>query len=584
MIAAVRHESFYRTGLSVDEDAGVYAGWVSRQSSCADTCALEHESDELTLMLFSEGQPAFGAMSARCDKASGDVPGSRNNVLSRYHGDASFPACLEGRFHGLLIDRRRGTTMLFNDRWGMQRLYVHEAREGVYFAAEAKAILAVRPELRRCSPRGLGEMVSCGCVLENRTLFQGIDVLPPASAWLLRNGAVERRGSYFEPRDWEEQPGEQPEQFYQQLREAFARSVEVQFDGSERVGMSLTGGLDTRMIMSWQRARPGAMPCYSFGGTIRDCQDVVLARKIARQCGQSYEVIHVGEEFLSRFPHYAERSIYLTDGCTGAAHAADLYVNERARQIAPVRMTGNYGGEVLRRVRAFRPSDPVAGLYYPDFMTYVREARDTYTQLLGGHPLSFAVFRQAPWHHYGLLALEQTQLSVRSPFLDNDLVQTVYRAPESACSSADISLRLIADGNPDLLRIRTDRGLAGTRGPLASAAIRWLLDFTAKAEYAYSDGMPNWLANIDHRLAPLHLDHLFLGRHKFAHYRIWYRDVLSSYVQAILLDPRTLSRPYLDRATVEQVVRGHLGGSQNHTDAIHQLLTLELIQRRFFDG
>ena len=68
--------------------------------------------------------------------------------------------------------------MLFNDRYGMHRLYYHESKEAFYFAVEAKAILEVCPDLRRADPRGLGEFVACGCVLENRTLFEGIYVLP----------------------------------------------------------------------------------------------------------------------------------------------------------------------------------------------------------------------------------------------------------------------------------------------------------------------------------------------------------------------------------------------------------------------
>ena len=59
--------------------------------------------------------------------------------------------------------------------------------------------------------------------------------------------------------------------------------------------------------------------------------------------------------FSRKFPRYAERTVYLTDGCVEVSHSPDLYVNELAREIAPVRMTGNYGGEVLRRVRAFKP-------------------------------------------------------------------------------------------------------------------------------------------------------------------------------------------------------------------------------------
>src|SRR5437870_13216825 len=225
--------------------------------------------------------------------------------------------------------------------------------------------------------------------------------------------------------------------------------------------MSLTGGLDTRMIMAWHKPAPGSLPCYTFGGMFRDCQDVLVARQVARACGQFHEVIPVGDEFLSRFPNYAERTVFLTDGCADVSHSPDLYVNERAREIAPIRMTGNYGGEVLRRVRAFKPVEPLPGLFRPELLSYVRQAEKTYGSLLQGHPLSFAVFQQAPWHHYGSLTLEETQLPLRSPFLDNDFVRTVFRAPESACADNDVCLRLIGDGNPALRRIRTDRGVGG---------------------------------------------------------------------------------------------------------------------------
>ena len=63
------------------------------------------------------------------------------------------------------------------------------------------------------------------------------------------------------------------------------------------------------------------------------------------------------------FHHYAERTVYLTDGCADVRRSSDLYLNERASKIAPVRMTGNYGSEVLRRVRALKPTMPMPGLF-----------------------------------------------------------------------------------------------------------------------------------------------------------------------------------------------------------------------------
>src|ERR1700691_4672292 len=216
----------------------------------------------------------------------------------------------------------------------------------------------------------------------------------------------------------------------------------------------------------------------------RDCQDVVMARKVARVCGQEHQVIPVDDNFLSQFPRYSERTVFLTDGCVEVKHAPDLYVNECAAKIAPGRITGNYGGEVLRGVRAFKPVDPVPGLFHPDLSSYIQQAKETYSGLLHGHPLSFAVFRQAPWHHYGLLSLEQSQLSMRSPYLDNDFVRTVFRAPHSATANSEVSRRLIADGDARLTQIRTDRTSISSRNGWRTSAIRSFLDFTVKAEYA----------------------------------------------------------------------------------------------------
>jgi asparagine synthase (glutamine-hydrolysing) len=84
-------------------------------------------------------------------------------------------------------------------------------------------------------------------------------------------------------------------------------------------------------------------------------------------------------------------------------------------------------------------------------------------------------------------------------------------------------------------------------------------------------------------LSALRPARLFLGRHKLLHYRVWYRDALSNYVRQMLLDPRTLSRPYLKRRMVETIVNEHVSGQRNYTTAIHKLLTMELIQRLFFD-
>src|ERR1700680_808526 len=205
MVEALRHEDFYVTGTWVEESLGVYVGWIARKDSFSDGMPVRNERGDVVLVFSGEEFPEPGtAQRLKERRHELDVSGP-SYLVHLYEEDSSFPAGLNGRFHGLLTDRSRGTAMLFNDRYGMHRTYYHESKNAFYFAAEAKAILAVRPELRRMSRQGIGEFSACGAVLENRTLFEGIQVLPQASAWVFRDGSLEGTKGYFHPREWEEQ-------------------------------------------------------------------------------------------------------------------------------------------------------------------------------------------------------------------------------------------------------------------------------------------------------------------------------------------------------------------------------------------
>jgi len=245
-------------------------------------------------------------------------------------------------------------------------------------------------------------------------------------------------------------------------------------------------------------------------------------------------------------------------------------------------MVGTFGSEIIRAAVMFKAVMPKGDVYRPEILAEVSRAGETYRDQLRGHRTSMVAFRQPAAYNFGVLMLEQTQLTLRSPYLDNEVVRNVFRAPRVE-KGDDVRLRLIRDGSPALARLRTDRGLC-ISNPVAAAMNRALLEFTFKAEYAYDYGMPQWVAQVDHALAPFHLERMWMGRHKLFHFRWWYRTILANYVREMLLDPRTLARPYLNRSAVEAVVRGHLKGNHNFTTEIHRLLSLELLHRLFVDA
>jgi asparagine synthase (glutamine-hydrolysing) len=585
MTATLTRESFYTVGTWEEASQGVYLGWAARKGSFCDGMPMINERNDIVMVFSGEEYPEPGTAQRLKARGHGLANAEGPSYLVHlYEEDASFPRELNGRFHGVVVDRAGGKAMLFNDRFGMHRIYFHEAKDGFYFSSETKAILAVRPELRILETQGLGEFISCGAVLENRSLFERIHVLPQGSSWVFRNRKLEQRNSYFDPKEWEEQDPLDPEAYYSELRRTFTENLPRYFAESERIAMSLTGGLDTRMIMANRKFAPDSLPCYTFGSMFREHEDVRVARRVAHACGQPFQILTAGSEFLAQFGSYAERTIEITEGCVEVNRAPDLYLNELARDVAPVRMTGIYGGEILRRVVGFKPVEPLEGVFSEDALVSIHRGAQTYFDVRRCHPISFAAFRQGPWYMHGNLALEESQLTMRTPYLDNDFVRTVFRSPASALEDNDISLRLVADGDRVLSAIPTDRGLAGTRQSFSARTAHGIQEFLFKAEYAYDMGMPQWLAQIDHTFSAFHFERLFLGRHKPVHFRTWYRNALAAYLREILLDSRALSRPWVNAKGMQDAVLAHIKGNRNYTYEIHKILTLELLHRRFFDG
>jgi len=562
--------------VSVEHQLGFGVGWLRQVDTKNGTVPVWNQSRDRCVLFCGEHFPEI-ADPENSDPATyvlGGYEKEGTRILDR----------LNGWFSGVIIDLRQARVILFNDRYGLGRIYFHQGATGFFFASRAKALLKVLPDLRRIDRQGLGEWFACGCVLQDRTLFQGVSLLPAGSAWVISADGTINKQKYFDPASWESQPQFSEREYYECLRETFPHVLKRYVTGNGPIGMSLTGGLDGRMIMAWSSKGPGELRCYTFNGPFRDCVDARIARRVAQACGQPHRTIQVGDEFLAAFPKLAEQTVSITDGTMDVTGAAELYVNSQAREISPVRLTGNYGSEILRNNIAFRPRSLLGGLFDRGFEDHVERAAGAYTAELNGNRHSFIAFKQVPWHHFGRFAVEQSQLSVRSPFLDNDLVALAFRTPAGNEDDLSPSLQLIADGKPELSQIPSDRGITYPVSKASNRIRHFAEEFLTKAEYAYDYGMPAWLAQIDRALKPLRLERLFLGRQKFCHFRIWYRDQLADYVKDILLDHRSRSRPHVNGAALESIVKAHTEGRQNYTVEIHKLLSIELLHRAVLDG
>ena len=574
MLRLMRHHRDAEQGAFATPEQGAYLGWVSNSGKTGATAGLDGD-----VTVLSHGEHFSHDADAPC---AGNTP---HAILAAYQADGdAFARELNGWFSGVIVDRTRRAVHLFNDRYGMQRIYYWRDPERFVFASEAKAVLSVVPSLRSLDADAVGQYLAYGTVFGTRTLFAGLTLLPAASCWSIGEPARIVMRRYFHPREWEEQEPLADRAFDSALRSTFGRILPAYFRAAKPVGLSLTGGLDTRIVIAGMPKDDEPRPCYTYGGIYRDCFDVQVARRVSDACGLSHEVLPLGQDFFKGFPDYAERSVWVTDGCLDLTGAHEIYYSALARELSPVRLTGNYGSEVMRDVSTFKYSPVASAVLEPGVSGVLEAAQQEHASLRSHHPVTFAAFCNVPWHLAGRRLAAEAVLTLRAPYMDNELVQLLYRAPARARETTRASVGVIAHLNPSLTAIATDMGHGGHANAAVRAIDRLYRYMLFKAEWYYNMGMPDALVRLEQQLPLRRLEPLFLGKHKIEHYRLWCRDRLKGAFLDMLTGARASSRPYLTRAGLRGLVADFNGGRRNCVPDVCRLASLELVQRLFIDG
>jgi asparagine synthase (glutamine-hydrolysing) len=566
MIASMQHEAFYKSGACSVSQSGIYGGWVGLENLASRICSNEQKN---IILIFS----------GECFFDSEVATGQKLIQLYEQFGQQFFEK-LNGLFSGLLIDQRQGKAFLFNDRYGSQRIYFHESDGNFYFASEAKALLRILPELREFDPEGVTQFLALGCTLDWRTIFRAIHVLPGGSLWTFQNRGW-RKEKYFSPEIWETQPQLSAADYESRFQETFQKILPRYFSTDTKTGIALTGGLDTRMIMACRPQNSRNQISYTFAGETGKTLDDKIAARVAVACGLEHKLLRLQPDFFSNFAAHADKTVFATDGCFGISGAHEIYFNRQARELATTRLTGNYGSEIFRGISTFKPLGLSAELFNPD----LRETINSNMENFSGrkeNPMSFAIFKEIPWNLSGSLAASRSQVSFRTPYLDNELVSLAYQSPESIRKSSLPASRLVRAYSKSLNEIPTDRGFSGDNSGLKYLCRRFLAEATFKTDYYNNEGLPRPLAALDPAFKFVASKLKLAGLHKYLHYNNWFRHELAGYLQSALAAPQVRESPFWNSAFLDRMASEHIAGRKNHSLGINAVLTLEAVERLLF--
>jgi asparagine synthase (glutamine-hydrolysing) len=574
MLDAMGQGAAYQSGATEAADIGVYAGWVASPGSFAVLQNRTYAGGTIDLMF--AGECFHDGTEMRSDDAAGHRDVAR--MLLR-HDDLRAENVireLNGLFSGVLIDRLRRRAMLFNDRYGLERVYVHEAEHGTYFASEAKALLRVLSQTRSFDYHGVAQHLAFGCAFDGTTLFRGIRILDGGSLWMFEPGRC-RKTRYFTPAQWERQSPLSTEDFQCEFQFRFKRALPRYLRGERRIGLSLTGGLDSRMIVACLPAVTPPPICYTFGALEGETLDARIAGRVAAECGLEHRLVRIGRDFLADFDKYIERTVYVTDGCAGALAAHEIYLNAQAKQAAHIRLTGNFGSEVLRGMSTFKGLGMSRELVASEFRAHVDAAAERGPGQERS-PVTFAAFREVPTKLFGIMASAKSEVTFRTPYLDNDLVSLAYRAPASVLRSSASAMRMVTDASPRLGRIPTDRGLVQDSWGFPHLMKMMAASVTFKLDYMHREAPPRWLMRTPGALSLLDKMRR-LAPHRFLAYRQWFQNPLADYVAGALADAMSLRQPFWRPGVLRTMAADHVSGRTNYVREIDAVLTLAAVER-----
>jgi len=513
-------------------------------------------------------------------------------------GEACLPR-LNGHFAFAVWNPARRRLVLARDRFGVKPLYYHDGGSFLAFSSEVKALLALPTVSRRVCLPALNEYFTFQNIFTDRTLFDGILLLPAGCRMDLSPCA---RGATRPVRYRDLLPNEEPleiggDEAAAEVHRLFVAAVERQLVSDVPVGSYLSGGMDSGSITTIARSRVGRLTTFTGGFDLSSASGLELGfdeRKAAEFLAnwlktEHYEVVLHAGDMEAVLP---ELTRSLEDPRVGQSYP-NYYVARLASKFVKVVLSGAGGDELFAGYpwRYFRGlngecEDEYYRSYYGFWQRLVDDEKKSVffaPDVLRAAPPteSFEVFRSVfePLRNrirtreervdaslyfelktflHGLLLVEDKlsmahSLETRLPFLDNDLVDFALRLPVRVkLEGLDRDL-LSVDENEPGKQLLYERRRTDGKVVLRKAMSRVIPeDVTARAKQGFS-----------------------------APDASWFRGESVDYVTGLLNHPKARIGEFIQPAFVRCVLEEHRSGAQNHRLLIWSLLSFEWWLRTF---
>lgn len=210
---------------------------------------------------------------------------------------------LNGAFALALHDARDDSVLLARDLAGARPLYHTRWHGGLVFASEYKAFLGLPGFVRRPNRAALQNLHTRKLMPATDTLLDTVHQLPAGChARVSSDGNVKAVRYWDLSLDLRERP---LREHCDDILESFLRAMERRTRGTDPIGLSLSGGVDSMaMLAAARRANPERRICTFSAGDAPGDPEIDWAARAAKHFGSEHETLIVPAETLrTDLPH-----------------------------------------------------------------------------------------------------------------------------------------------------------------------------------------------------------------------------------------------------------------------------------------
>lgn len=286
--------------------------------------------------------------------------------LYEEHG-LDFCKYLAGMFAIALWDANAGRLVLARDRLGKKPLTYAIHNQRLYFASEAKAILALPEIPRAIDAQSLHRYLLFQYVPAPHSVFRGFGRVEPGTLLELKPHVA----PHFTPRRYWSIP--RPPRFAGTYRDArarlgelFTQAVEKRLISDVPLGAFLSGGIDSSLVV-WQMRKLGVSPLrtFSIGFADRQYDESSHARQVAERYQTEHHEMVVTPQARELFDALA---YHYDEPFADSSAIPTFYLSRFTRESVTVALTGDAGDECFAgydRYWATALADRVARLPAP---------------------------------------------------------------------------------------------------------------------------------------------------------------------------------------------------------------------------